>query len=175
MDILIHLAGTLRLQAVPALFLAGLVFLSLSTPAYAQTDADEEEAILDAVQQLFDAIAARDTLAARAVLLPKGGFFSIRDTEGGPRVGTSTHREFLDQLTTPGDDWLERMWNPTVLVHGRMAMVWTPYDFYRNGAFSHCGIDAFSLLKTADGWKIAGTTYTVEPTGCPESPLGPPR
>ena len=105
MDILIHLAGTLRLQAVPALFLAGLVFLSLSTPAYAQTDADEEEAILDAVQQLFDAIAARDTLAARAVLLPKGGFFSIRDTEGGPRVGTSTHREFLDQLTTPGDDW----------------------------------------------------------------------
>ena len=25
------------------------------------------------------------------------------------------------------------------------------------------------------GWKIAGTTYTVESTGCPESPLGPPR
>ena len=91
------------------------------------------------------------------------------------RVGSSTHREFLDQLTTPGADWLERLWNPTVLVHGSMAVVWAEYDFHRDGAFSHCGVDAFSLFKTADGWKIAGTTYTVEPTGCEESPLGPPN
>ena len=99
----------------------------------------------------------------------------IRDTDDGPSVGSSSHHEFLTQLTMPGDDWLERFWNPTLLIQGRIAVVWTQYDFYRNGQFSHCGIDAFSLLKTADGWKIAGTTYTAETTGCPESPLGPPR
>ncbi len=151
----------------------GLLVLLLGVaPARAQS---EKEAVVATVQHLFDAMAARDTLAARAVLLPEGRFFSIRDTDDGPRVGSSTHREFLDQLTTPGADWLERLWNPTVLVHGRMAVVWAEYDFHRDGAFSHCGVDAFSLFKTADGWKIAGTTYTVEPTGCSESPLGPPK
>ncbi len=149
-----------------------LALFCLPTPAQAQSD---EDAVIAAVQQLFDAIASRDTLAARAVLMPEGLFHAIRDTDDGPSTGSSSHQDFLTQLTIPGDDWLERMWNPTILIHGRMAVLWTKYDFYRNGAFSHCGVDAFSLLKTADGWKIAGTTYTVEPTGCEESPLGPPR
>lgn len=147
-----------------------LLLLSLPPAAQAQTD---EEATVAAVQQLFDAMAARDTLMAQEVLLPEGRFFSIREVDGEPRVGSSSHQDFLDQLTQPGDAWLERMWEPTVLVHGRMAMVWAAYDFHRNGQFSHCGVDAFSLLKTADGWKIAGTTYTAEVADCPESPLGP--
>jgi hypothetical protein len=32
-------------------------------------------------------------------------------------------------------------------------------------------VDAFSLIKTSEGWKIDGFVYTVEPAGCPESPL----
>ena len=152
----------------------GLLVLLL-IPSSIQAQAQEEEAVVAAVELLFDAMAARDTLAARAVLLPEGRFYSIRDTDDGPRVGSTTHRAFLDQLGRPGADFLERMWNPTVLIHGRMAVVWTEYDFHLDGAFSHCGVDAFSLYKTADGWKIAGTTYTVEPTGCEASPLGPPK
>lgn len=152
--------------------LALLVLVSIPSSAQAQS---EEEAVVAAVRHLFDAMAARDTLAARAVLLPEGRFHSIRDGDDGPRVGSQSHRDFLEQLATPGDDWLERMWTPTVLIHGPMAVVWAEYDFHRNGQFSHCGVDAFSLFKTADGWKIAGTTYTVEPTGCEESPLGPPK
>lgn len=167
-----YIARPLR-RLVRFVTVAGLlVLLCLPTPAQAQSD---EDAVIAAVQQLFDAMAARDTLAARAVLMPEGRFFAIRDTDDGPSTGSSSHQDFLKQLTMPGDDWLERMWNPTILIHGRMAVLWTKYDFYRNGQFSHCGVDAFSLLKTADGWKIAGTTYTVEPTGCPESPLGPPK
>jgi hypothetical protein len=36
-------------------------------------------------------------------------------------------------------------------------------------------VDAFDLVKTPEGWKIAGGVYTVERTGCPPSPLGPPK
>ena len=46
-------------------------------------------------------------------------------------------------------------------------------DFWVDGKFSHCGIDIFDLVKTAEGWKISGLTYTVERTGCAPSPLGP--
>ena len=168
-----YTATTARALTTLAATIGLLVLLFI--PSSVQAQSEEEEAVVAAVQHLFDAMAVRDTLAARAVLLPEGRFYSIRDTDDGPRVGSSTHREFLDQLSTPGADWLERLWNPTVLIHGRMAVVWAEYDFHRDGAFSHCGVDAFSLFKTADGWKIAGTTYTVEPTGCEESPLGPPK
>jgi hypothetical protein len=70
---------------------------------------------------------------------------------------------------------LERMWNPEVKVHGGIATLWAPYDFYRDGKFSHCGIDAFDLVRTAAGWQIVGATFTIERTNCPPSPLGPPK
>jgi hypothetical protein len=35
-----------------------------------------------------------------------------------------------------------------------MAAAWTPYRFYRNGEFSHCGVNSFQLVKMAEGWKI---------------------
>ena len=57
-------------------------------------------------------------------------------------------------------------------VHGLIATVWAPYDFWIDGKLSHCGIDAFDLIKTEDGWKIAGGVYTVE-SNCAPSPLGP--
>ncbi|MFQ5568636.1 MAG: nuclear transport factor 2 family protein [Rhodothermales bacterium] len=143
-------------------------------PVFAQAHA-EETAVIATVQHLFDAMAARDTVAARSILLPEGRFFSIREDGDRGIVRSTTHRAFLAQLGTAAEEaWLERMWNPRILIHGRMAMLWTAYDFHRDGAFSHCGVDAFSLLKTSEGWKIAGTTYTVEPTGCEASPLGPP-
>jgi hypothetical protein len=65
------------------------------------------------------------------------------------------------------------MWNPEVRVHGPIASVWTAYDFWVDGKFSHCGVDVFDLVKTAEGWKISGGAYTVERTGCAPSPLGP--
>jgi hypothetical protein len=66
------------------------------------------------------------------------------------------------------------MWDARVKIHGPIAVVWTPYDFYRGGRFSHCGVDAFTLVRVAGGWRIATGTYTVEPAGCPASPLGRP-
>jgi len=68
----------------------------------------------------------------------------------------------------------ERIWNPEVRVHGSIATVWAPYDFWVDGKFSHCGVDAFDLIKTPDGWKIAGGVFTME-AKCEPSPLGPPK
>jgi hypothetical protein len=66
----------------------------------------------------------------------------------------------------------ERIWNPDVRIHGLIATVWAAYDFWIDGKLSHCGVDAFDLIKTPEGWRIAGGVYTVE-TQCSPSPLGP--
>jgi hypothetical protein len=121
---------------------------------------------------LLDAINTGDTTLARAVLAPGAQFFSTR-AGGAPRRQTDT--VFARSLATRTTKYLERMWSPVVRVKGAIADVWAPYDFHIDGKFSHCGIDTFTLLKGPNGWQIASVVYTVEPTGCAPSPLGPPK
>ena len=158
---------------------AGLVVLACSAPAVVSAqergsgDADRA-AILATAETFFSSMTARDVDAARSVLEPRGRFFSVRIAPDGTRsVRTFTNQEYLDGLTGGTTVQLERMWDPQVRVHGDIATVWAPYDFHQDGAFSHCGVDAFDLIRTPDGWRITGGVYTVEADGCPPSPLGP--
>jgi hypothetical protein len=134
-----------------------------------------EEEVLSTVQRFFDAMATRDTESAGEVLVPEGVFVSIRTVDGERVVRSATNQEFLDNLATSKGEWLERMWDAEVRVEGDLATVWTPYDFYLDGEFSHCGVDAFNLLRIEGVWKIVGGSYTVEREGCPPSPLGHPE
>ena len=58
------------------------------------------------------------------------------------------------------DGFRERYWDAAVLTDGNIASVWAPYDFFRNGKFSHCGVDLFYLVKENKEWKIAHFGYT---------------
>jgi hypothetical protein len=132
-------------------------------------------AVLAAVQRFFDTMASRDVAGASAVLLPEGRFVSVRVVDGKIVTRGFTNREYLDRLAGRKEEVLERLWDPEVRVRGRIATLWAPYDFWKDGAFSHCGVDAFDLVEAEEGWKIAGGVYTVETEGCAPSPLGPPR
>jgi hypothetical protein len=147
-----------------------LIVLVSSRELTAQSS--DSAAVVSAVQRLFDAMAKRDTVAARALLLPGSEFMSIRPNAQAPRHQADT--SFLRSLGAGKERMLERMWAPVVHVHGPMAVLWAPYDFHIDGRFSHCGVDTFTLVRGAAGWRIASILYTVEPTGCAPSPLGPP-
>jgi hypothetical protein len=141
-----------------------------------QTDATpdpEEAAVIAVVQQFFDAMAAKDVDAFRATMMPDALVYAAPVPAG--QLGGRNAAADIEWLATTTDWLLERMWDPDVRVHGRIAMLWTPYDFWHNGEFSHCGIDIFTLVKTEAGeWKISSAVYTVEREGCAPSPLGPP-
>ena len=53
-------------------------------------------------------------------------------------------------------------------VRDNVAQVWTEYDFHSGDKFSHCGIDAFTLLKVKGEWKIAAVSDTMQREGCPK-------
>ena len=135
----------------------------------------EEKAVLAAVQGFFDSMVTKDAGAAKKILIPEGRLFSVRVQDGKKIVRSSSNQDFIDGLAKSDAAWLERMWDPEVKIRGDIATVWTPYDFHINGKFSHCGIDAFDLVKKDGAWRISGGTYTVERTGCAKSPLGPPK
>ncbi len=117
-------------------------------------------------------MSSHDRAAARQLFTTDAMLFSVRPD------GTAVelpHEKWIERLGSSKDAWLERIWNPTVLVHDSVAVVWAEYDFHLNGKFSHCGIDSFTLLKTGAGWKIATIADTHETSGCTASPLGPPH
>jgi hypothetical protein len=137
--------------------------------------AGEEAAVIASVQRFFDTMAACDATGMRRVVEPEGRLVRLRYGPGGESVvSTSTFGEFLERLASCQERLLERMWDPQVRVHQGLATLWAPYDFWRGGTFSHCGVDAFDLVMTPSGWRIAAGAYTVETQGCAPSPLGPP-
>lgn len=125
--------------------------------------ADEKNAV-EAAQKAFDAIAGHDEAAMRASMLSDARIYYVRDTD--PPAST-TVTDLASHIAGIRGELLERfIGSPRVSVHGRIGQVWGEYEFLRDGKRSHCGVDSFSLLKTAEGWKIATIVYTAETTGC---------
>jgi len=136
-----------------------------SSPALRAPGDPDREAVLAVIERSFEAIAAQGEEGAgmwQDLLLERGIMTSVAAQDGVPVARSRTFAEHL-----------ERMWDATVLVEGDIAVVWTPYDFWLGGEFSHGGIDAATLVRTADGWKIAAFAWSVVRDY--ESPLPPPE
>lgn len=131
----------------------------------------EEVQVTAAVQHLFDAMTAHDGTAISAAFVKDARMVAVR-ADG--TLSVSAAETFATRIGAAKEAYLERMWEPKVLVHGSIAQLWAPYDFHREGKFTHCGIDSVSLVKVEGAWKIAGLSYTTETTNCPVSPLGKP-
>jgi len=135
------------------------------------------EAEVIAVAEAFvRAISDRDGATMKALSLPGGSVHAVDLADDGSLRSIRSRSLEDDAGTIPEvpEPLLERMWDPIAMVHGPLAMVWTPYDFWVAGEWSHCGIDVFTLVETEDGWKVSSISYTTEVSGCPESPLPPP-
>ncbi len=90
-----------------------------------------------------------------------------RSKEGKIKVVT----ENVDQFATfvgklKKDSADERILFETIKIDGPLAIVWTPYNFYYNGAFSHCGVNSFQLIRFEGTWKIQYLVDTRRRTGC---------
>ena len=140
--------------------------------AAAQPASAERDDVLKTVQAFFDTMTAQDIEGARKVLQEQGRFHAMRLRDGKPDVRAFSNEEYFADLKASKRKMQERIWNPEVRISGLIATVWAPYDFWIDGKFSHCGVDQFDLIKTGDGWKIAGGVYTLE-SKCAPSPLGP--
>lgn len=157
--------------------LGGLIFLIsvFSPPVVAQEpNSGPEKEVAEVANTFLSALSAADTATLSGLLAPQAMIYSVREGTPEPSIGAVSRAAFLESLGGEDQELLERMWNPTVQVQDRVAMVWTPYDFHLNGEFSHCGIDVFTMLKGAEGWQVASITYNVVREGCPPGPLGPP-
>ena len=136
----------------------------------------DRAAILATVQSLFDALGERDTDLLREVLHPDILMRSVERSAAGERsASTSTLEGMVARLEAEGPRMTERMWDPEVRISGDLATVWTPYDFYVGDDLSHCGADAFILMRDGGSWQVTSLSWTrLQPPECALHPEGPP-
>jgi hypothetical protein len=153
--------------------LAALLLLGAAVPAQPLRAQDgDDAAVRAAVTALFDAMRAGDADGVRAAFTPE----ARRQTAAVGRDGevalrTEQIESFATAVGTPRDEvWDERIDAWEVRLDGPLAVVTTDYSFYVGATFSHCGINAFQLLRTGERWKIFQITDTRRRTGCPGQP-----
>ncbi|MFY9341320.1 MAG: hypothetical protein WAT39_02440 [Planctomycetota bacterium] len=138
-----------------------------------QDHPEDRAAILTTIDRFFEAMAARDQQAFTATTTGDGMVHSVVLREAETTLRARSMRGSSEQLARGSERLEETYWQPTVLQRGPLAVVWTPYRFRINGADSHWGVDAFTLVKADGEWRIASAAYTVEPEGGPELTPGP--
>jgi hypothetical protein len=157
------------------LILLVLAIVVSATPLRAQSarPTAEEVAVLAVIDRFMQAITTSDAAALAALRLDERAMTTMARPVAGGGIGIARRAPSMDVLPK---GLRERYWDPTVLVRGSIAVVWAPYEFWRDGKTTHCGVDVFDLVKQEGAWRIAHTMYTVEPDACPElRPADPSR
>ena len=76
-------------------------------------------------------------------------------------------QKFLEAVGSPHEtDWNEWTWGYKINIDGPLAQAWCDYAFYIGDKFSHCGVDAFELVKTDGEWKIFALADTRRKKNC---------
>ena len=133
-----------------------------------ETTEQERTAVLASIQGFMDALRTRDTTAMNMHVDSLTRLTLIRPTrEGGTRVVVMTGAQFIRAVTQPGQPGIdEPIRNPVVHVSGDLASVWAEYQVRRDTTVSHCGFDAFHLVRRDGRWKLLNISDTYQPTGC---------
>ncbi|MEE8156311.1 MAG: nuclear transport factor 2 family protein [Phycisphaerales bacterium] len=152
-----------------ALVLFSLVLgCSSTTWPSAQLQADRA-AVIAVANDLFAAMRARDADALRALQTPEVAM--IRITENAqPAIHVGSPDAFIDAIVNAPAEPRERMWDPEVRIDGDLATLWAHYEFYMGDRFSHCGVDAFQLVRVDGVWKIVSIAFTRRHEGCDDAP-----
>jgi hypothetical protein len=142
----------------------------ISTSAYAQDNPVGSDAVLATVQRFMAAATARDSVGMAAALHPNARFTLLRPAPGGGdsvRVAVLTGEQFMRAVSNPNQPPLdEPIRNARVTIDANLATIWAEYQVRANGRVTHCGYDAFQLVKTATGWRILSIADTYRQTGC---------
>ncbi|WP_281766028.1 Cif family virulence factor [Neptunitalea lumnitzerae] len=148
-----------------------LLFVCISvmlTGSMKAQDTQKKE-VTDTVKEFFKAFHAQDTVALRAFAYGYVELQSIaKDKTGATQLHNETYETFVKSIGSIPDNvtFEERILNYDIRVDGDMANAWTPYEFYLNGEFSHCGVNSFQFLKTEEGWKIIYLVDTRRRESC---------
>lgn len=133
-----------------------LLLVAISTHGLLQAQTTEDS-VKAAVSQLFEGMKTANAGLVKTAFADSAILQTIitRNKEGKTVIRNeevSAFADFVGKQTAGAAD--ERIQFETIRIDGPLASVWTPYKFYFNGQFSHCGVNSFQLVRLNGQWKI---------------------
>jgi hypothetical protein len=134
----------------------------------AQESKSQEKQVMDVVFRLFEGMRLADTTILRSVFIEGAQLQTAAfDAEGNSKLRSQELSSFIASIAKAQPGMLnEPLWDYHVNIDNNFASVWAKYAFYYGNSFSHCGVDAFYLLQTKEGWKIFNLVDTRQKEGC---------
>lgn len=148
------------------IFLLGFV---LSVQSQNDEKLKDSMSIHNLIISLFDGMRQGDSAKVSSAFHKEVKMYtSFTDKDGQLVLQEGKLASFLNAVGTPHDKiWDEKIYGVKISIDGGIAQVWTDYTFYVSEEFSHCGVDAFHLVKEASGkWKIIHLMDTRRKEGC---------
>lgn len=151
-------AGCLLLLTAPR--------LSAQSPAIGRALRDS---IMQPVHAIFAGMTARDTAMMRAAFAPGALLGGVPAAGKAPEFASVD--AFLRSIAgAPATmHFRERVYDAEIRVDGGLATAWMFYTFEINDKISHCGVDAFQLVRTSSGWKAIAVADTRRSGGCTDT------
>ncbi|MHB1329742.1 MAG: nuclear transport factor 2 family protein, partial [Gemmatimonadales bacterium] len=108
----------------------------------------------------------RDTALLVSLFAPGAQWVTASYGERGVSIRRRPALTDVEILKRGAETLDEQLYDMVVRVDGDIALVWAPYRFLIGGKRTHCGHDAFHLVREHGAWRLEGGVYTTRPDGC---------
>jgi hypothetical protein len=147
------------------IFIGVAYLMFFQTVGWAQSADDAVKAV---ISNVFVAMHKGDTVLLKTAFADEVTMATVvKNKEGKIVVRRESLKSFVIAVGKPQPEPLtEEIWDVKVQLDGDFAQAWCDYAFYVGKRFSHCGVDAFQLYKTSEGWKIFHLADTRRKENC---------
>ncbi|MBD2751472.1 nuclear transport factor 2 family protein [Spirosoma validum] len=146
-----------------------LLLLLACLPAFAQPS--DEAAVKTTINQLFQGMQKADSTVLKTLFMPGARLQTVINKQGDVSVRDEAISMFINSIGKAKAGTLdERLSGMDIKIDGELATAWTPYVFYFQNKKSHCGVNAFTLVKVGESWKIQTIIDTRRKDNCPDLP-----
>jgi hypothetical protein len=131
-----------------------LIMISFTISSQEKT---EEIQVKNVIDTFFDGFHKGDSSIASKTLHKNIKIQTTNTTKEGEKI---LKEETRDQLLTliaskkKEQKFFEKLLSYDIKIDGNLASVWTPYEFFYNDTFSHCGANSFQLFNNSGTWEI---------------------
>lgn len=130
-----------------------VILLLISVETFAQSETEVQKTI----ETFFEGFHKQDSIVLNQVVYKDVTLQTIATNREGKTI---LHNEDYDKFITSilsipeNQKFEEKLLSFDIKIDGNMANAWTPYEFWFNNQFSHCGVNSFQLIKVDNAWKI---------------------
>ncbi len=130
---------------------------------------NHKEEVKQTILNFFEGFHKADTVKMKNTMDQNITILTVKkNKEGRFETIKMVPQTFLKAIKNRPEDqkWEEKLLSFKIEANKGIANVWTPYEFYLNGTFSHCGVNVFQLFNDGTTWKIIAIADTRNKEEC---------